>query len=103
MLTRNLERCVLYGVPKIGADGVELRQELSEIRAAFTSRSAEEVTEADVSRCAETVHAVIPSRYAPPGGFLRGMIVRCGARQYRMLTPVHLGRLWNVKCVRVHV
>lgn len=102
MLMRCLKRCTLYGVPAVSLYGTETRTALGEIRAAFVSRSAEETMEDDAERALETVYAVIPARYAPLGGFRRSMVLDAGGAEYRMLTPVDLGTLWSVKCVRVH-
>lgn len=102
MLMRKLEECALISAPVFSADGAETRRSMGMIRAAFTSRSSEEIDADGAWRAAETVHAVIPARYAPLGGFRRGMTLLRGERVYRMLNPVNLGRLWNVKCVYVH-
>jgi hypothetical protein len=103
MTRRGTVRCVLFGVPEIGLDGKETRVRLGEIRACVSSRSAKESTDRLTDYAAETAALLIPSRCAPPGGFLRGMSVAVDGGEYRMLTPVRHGRFWSVKCVRMHV
>lgn len=103
MLTRLRKDCTLYGVPVISPEGLERRQEIGRVRAAFTVRSSEETDEDDLERSMETVYAVIPARYVPVGGLRRSMILQCGDVTYRMLNPVNLGTMWSVKCLRVHL
>jgi len=103
MLTRCMEECVLWGKEEVQTDGTEKRECFGEIRAAFSSRSAEEVLEDDTEYARETVYALIPVRYEPRGGFVRGMLLRCAHAEYRMLTPVRTERYWNVKCARIHL
>lgn len=103
MIITHTKRCTLWGVPQIALSGGESRERLGEIRASFHSRSAEEILENDFSRAVETVYAVIPARYEPRGGFLRGMQLRADGDLWQMRTPVCHGRYWSVKCTRVHV
>ncbi len=101
MLNRVMERMLLYGIPAIGTDGHEKRDFLSEIRGTFVPRSAEETEEDDLDRAVQTVYAVIPKRYTPPGGFCRGMeLVAQDGGRYRVLTPVLCGGFWSLKCSR---
>ena len=76
---------------------------ISEIRAVLSHRTSEETDEDDLSRATETVLALIPARYTPEAGFSRGMLLMRGGARYRMLVPVDLGRMWRVKCERIHV
>ena len=74
-----------------------------EISALLVARSSEENSSEDISHAAQTVSALIPMRYTPRGGFVRGMSLTHGGAIYRMLTPVKLSRLWSVKCIRIHI
>lgn len=103
-MTQVLRRYTLYGVPEILPDGEKKREAIGEIRAALIHRSSEEVAEDDVERAHETAYALIPARYAPMGGFRRGMVLFSGEEgEYRMLTPLSYGRYWSVKCIRMHI
>ena len=77
-------------------------QDAGEIRAVLSHRTSEETAEDGLLRATETVLALIPARYTPAGGFCRGMVLIRGEARYRMLVPVDLGRIWRVKCERVH-
>lgn len=103
MRQRMQEKCDLYDVPTYSLTGEESARKLGEIRALFVSRSSEENYSEDLSYAAETVHVLIPHRYAPNGGFVRGMSLTKNGAVYRMLTPVKLSRIWSVKCVRIHI
>lgn len=99
MLNRVMERMELLGVPVIGTDGAERRESVGEIRGTIVPRSSEETEEDGLDRAVQTVYAVIPDRYCPLGGFLRGMELRCaGGIRYRVLTPVRCGAWWSLKC-----
>lgn len=77
-------------------------EDLGTVRAVISHRSAEETEEDELNLGTETVMALIPARFAPAGGFARGMTLSYGAARYRMLIPVEIGRLWRVKCERVY-
>ena len=63
---------------------------------------SEETEEEDLDRAVQTVYAVIPKRYTPPGGFIRGMEIRTAdGGRCRVLTPVLCGGYWSIKCSRV--
>lgn len=81
-----------------GADGVPL----GTVRAVLSRDSAAERTENDLSFAAERVTALIPSRYTPVGGFLRGMVLTSGSARYRVLAPIDLGGMWRLKCERIY-
>lgn len=93
----------LYAPPTIDRAGRETRVYLAEIRGAISYSSAEEAASEGISYAAETAYALIPHRYAPPGGFRRGMLLSGEGAEYRMLTPIRHGRLWSVKCIRLHL
>lgn len=76
---------------------------LGAVKAVVSHRTSEETKEDDLYRATETVMALIPSRYAPAGGFRRGMSLVSGTARYRTLVPVALGRFWRLKCERVYV
>ena len=103
MLRRETKEYTLYGVPVIAPDGAESVRAIGTVRALVTSRSSEETMEDDVYRATETVSAILRDRCAPDGGFRRGMTLRRGEEEYRMLTPVRAGRMWIVKCARTHL
>ena len=93
----------LFDVPRVSLFGEETAQALGKVSAAIHRRTAEERSENDLECAAETAYALIPARFAPPGGFVRGMVLTDGAARYRMLTPVCHGRQWCVKCIRMHL
>ena len=95
--------CTLYDVPHVRPTGEEESRCLGEISALLVARSSEESSSEDISHANQTVSALIPMRYTPPGGFLRGMSLTHEGAVYRMLTPVKLSRLWAVKCTRIHI
>lgn len=95
--------CTLYDVPRVARDGSEESRCLGEISALLVARSSEENSSEDISHANQTVSALIPMRYTPRGGFVRGMSLTHGGAIYRMLTPVKLSRLWSVKCIRIHI
>ena len=95
--------CTLYNVPHVRPTGEEESRCLGEISALLVARSSEENSSEDISHANQTVSALIPMRYTPPGGFLRGMSLTHEGAVYRMLTPVKLSRLWAVKCTRIHI
>ena len=95
--------CTLYDVPHVRPTGEEESRCLGEISALLVARSSEENSSEDISHANQTVSVLIPMRYTPPGGFLRGMSVTHEGAVYRMLTPVKLSRLWAVKCTRIHI
>lgn len=95
--------CTLYDVPRIDRNGSEESRCLGEISVLLVARSSEENSSEDISHAAQTVSALIPMRYTPRGGFVRGMSLTHGGEVYRMLTPVKLSRLWSVKCIRIHI
>lgn len=95
--------CTLYDVPHINRDGAEESRCLGEISALLVARSSEENSSEDISHAAQTISALIPARYTPQSGFVRGMTLSHGGAIYRMLTPVKLSRLWSVKCMRIHI
>lgn len=95
--------CTLYDVPRVARDGSEESRCLGEISALLVARSSEENSSEDISHANQTVSALIPIRYTPRGGFVRGMSLAHGGAIYRMLTPVKLSRLWSVKCIRIHI
>lgn len=75
---------------------------LPAVRGVLSHRSSEENEEGDLSRSMETVLIVVQNRYAPPGGFQRGMyLFPPEGGRYRVLTPVRVGRLWRLKAERV--
>ena len=76
-------------------------ESLGTLRAVLSHRSAEETEEDEINLGTETAMALIPARYAPGGGFARGMTLSCGTARYRMLIPVEIGRYWRIKCERV--
>lgn len=101
MLNRVMERMLLRGVPVIGRDGAERREDIGEVRGTLVSRSAEETEEDGLDRAVQTVYAVIPDRYSPRGGFRRGMELHCAdGGCCRVLTPVRCGAWWSLKCSR---
>lgn len=75
---------------------------LGSLRAVISHRSAEETEEDELNLGTETVMALIPARFAPAGGFSRGMTLTYGTARYRMLIPVEIGRYWRIKCERVY-
>ncbi len=77
-------------------------ESLGTVRAVISHRSAEETEEDDLNLGTETVMALIPARFAPAGGFARGMLLLYGSARYRMLIPVEIGRYWRIKCERVY-
>lgn len=95
--------CTLYDAPHVRTTGEEESRCLGEISALLVARSSEENSSEDISHANQTVSALIPMRYTPPGGFLRGMSLTHEGAVYRMLTPVKLSRLWAVKCTRIHI
>ena len=95
--------CTLYDAPHVRTTGEEESRCLGEISALLVARSSEENSSEDISHANQTVSALIPMRYTPPGGFLRGMSLTHEGAVYRMLTPVKLSRLWAVKCIRIHI
>ena len=95
--------CTLYDVPHVRPTGEEESRCLGEISALLVARSSEENSSEDISHANQTVSALIPMRYTPPGGFLRGMSLTHEGAVYRMLTPVKLSRLWAVMCTRIHI
>ena len=95
--------CTLYDAPRVARDGSEESRCLGEISALLVARSSEENSSEDISHANQTVSALIPMRYTPRGGFVRGMSLAHGGAIYRMLTPVKLSRLWSVKCIRIHI
>ena len=95
--------CTLYDVPHVRPTGEEESRCLGEISALLVARSSEENSSEDISHANQTVSALIPMLYTPPGGFLRGMSLTHEGAVYRMLTPVKLSRLWAVKCTRIHI
>ena len=103
MHLRKQETCTLFDIPVYSPTGEASARALGEIRALFVSRSSEENNSEDISHAAETLSVLIPGRYTPPGGFVRGMSLEKDGAVYRMLTPVNLGRLWSVKCLRIHI
>ena len=103
MLTRRTKTYTLFGVPHVQPDGSASAPQLGEIRALISSRSSEESEENDFWHASETASAVIAPRYAPEGGFARGMSLTRGGAVYRILTPVFTGRMWVIKCMRMHV
>lgn len=103
MLNRAKRSWSLYGKPEISLTGRESGAYLSKIRAVLSYRSAEESGTEGISYATETAYALIPDRYAPRGGFQRGMLLCSDGEKYRMLTPVRHGRLWSVKCIRIHI
>lgn len=103
MRLRKQDLCTLYDVPQFSPDGTQSARCLGEIRALLVARSSEENYSEDFSHAAETVSALIPMRYTPPGGFVRGMSLSKDGEVYKMLTPVKLSRIWAIKCVRIHI
>ena len=103
MLRGKKRTFALSAAPAIAPSGAESAAPLGTVRAALHSRASREVLEDGAERASETVYALIDRRDAPPGGFVRGMTLTAGNEAYRMLTPVCLGRLWSVKCVRTHL
>ena len=103
MRKRMQDICTLYDVPQIPPAGVPSARYLGEIRALLVARSSEENNADGLSHAAQTVSALIPLRYTPAGGFVRGMSLLQNGVIYRMLTPVKLSRLWAIKCVRIHI
>jgi len=104
MMRRLSRRYELWDVPAVSREGEVTRAYLGGVEAVLTSRSAKESTQRQEDCAAETLSALIGARFAPPGGFCRGMtLVAPDGAVYRMLTPVPLGRMWTVKCVRMHV
>ena len=95
--------CTLYDVPHVRPTGEEESRCLGEISALLVARFSEENSSEDISHANQTVSALIPMRYTPPGGFLRGMSLTHEGAVYRMLTPIKLSRLWAVKCTRIHI
>lgn len=77
-------------------------ESLGTLRAVLSHRSAEETEEDELNLGTETAMALIPARYAPLGGFARGMTLSYGTARYRMLIPVEIGRYWRIKCERVY-
>ncbi len=75
---------------------------LGSVRAVLSHRSAEETEEDELNLGTETAMALIPARFAPDGGFARGMVLTYGTARYRMLIPVEIGRYWRIKCERVY-
>ncbi len=85
------------GYTLCAADGTEIGQ----IFLVLSYSSSEENLDGDVEKATDTVHAAVPARYAPPGGFRRGMrLVSRRGEVYRILSPFDLGRLWRLKCHR---
>lgn len=103
MLSRLRRAYRLYAPPAVSPEGTETAALLGTVSASVHVRSSLETREDDWERANETAYLVIDARYAPAGGFVRGMTLEGGGACYRMLTPVCLGRLWSVKCMRVHM
>jgi hypothetical protein len=83
-----------------GAEG----ETLPPVGGILSHRSSEENEEGELSRSMETVLLVVQNRYAPAGGFQRGMTLspQKDGGTYRILTPVFVGRLWRLKAERLH-
>ena len=84
MMRRLSRRYELWDVPAVSREGEVTRAHLGGVEAVLTSRSAKESTQRQEDCRGMTL-------VAPDGAV------------YRMLTPVPLGRMWTVKCVRMHV
>ena len=87
-----------YGLFSPAGGGGE--KKLGDVRAVVSRLSAQTARESDAVALNEASVACVLRGGEPAGGFLRGMILRRGRREYRVESAVGCSRMWVLRLSR---
>ncbi len=102
MLRRLEKEYSLYAAPSDYDEYGEAEDSalIGNIRAALSHSTLEETDEDDIERATESAIMTVRGRFAPAGGFVRGMTLVRGGAVYFIKYACRCGRLWVLKVSR---